>query len=50
MINALKDDYSTRMLCETLDVNRCNLYQEHRPAEDQPVKEDLMELAGALPT
>ena len=50
MINALKDDYSTRMLCETLDVHRCNLYHEPRPAEDQPVKEALRELAGAWPT
>jgi len=50
MINKLKDDYSTRLLCETLDVHRCNLYHEPRPDEDRPVKEALSELAGAWPT
>lgn len=39
-----------RLLCETLDVHRCNLYHEPRPDEDQPVKEALKELAGAWPT
>lgn len=39
-----------RLLCETLDVHRCNLYHEPRPDEDQPVKDALRELAGAWPT
>jgi putative transposase len=38
-----------RLLCETLDVHRCNLYHEPRPDEDQPVKDALRELAGAWP-
>lgn len=50
MIKTLKDDYSTRLLCETLDGHRCNLYHEPRPDEDQPVKDALRELAGAWPT
>jgi putative transposase len=50
MINTLKDDYSIRLLCETLDVHRCNLYHEPRPDEDQPIKDALRELAGAWPT
>jgi putative transposase len=50
MIKALKDDYSTRLLCETLDVHRCNLYHEPRPDEDRPIKGALSELAGAWPT
>ncbi len=39
-----------RLLCETLDVHRCNLYHEPRPDEDRPVKDALSELAGAWPT
>jgi putative transposase len=50
MITILKDDYSMRLLCETLDVHRCNLYHQPRPDEDQPVKDALRELAGAWPT
>ena len=50
MIKSLKDDYSTRLLCETLGVHRCNLYHEPRPDEDRQVKEALRELAGAWPT
>jgi putative transposase len=50
MIDVLKDDYSMRMLRETLDVHRCNLYHEPRPDEDRPVREALSELAGAWPT
>jgi transposase InsO family protein len=50
MINTLKDDYSVRLLCETLDVHRCNLYHEPRRDEDRPVKDALRELAGAWPT
>jgi transposase InsO family protein len=50
MIKILKDDYSTRLLCETLGVHRCNLYHEPRPDEDQPVQDALKELAGAWPT
>jgi putative transposase len=50
MINTLKDDYSIRLLCETLDVHRCNLYHQPRPDEDRQVKEALMEQAGAWPT
>ena len=50
MIKILKDDYSIRLLCETLDMHRCNLYHEPRPDEDQPVREALRELAGAWPT
>ena len=50
MINQLKDDYSTRLLCETLDVHRCNLYHEPRPDEDRQVKDALMDQAGAWPT
>jgi transposase InsO family protein len=50
MINILKDDYSMRLLCETLDVHRCNLYHGPRPDEDRQVKEALRELAGAWPT
>lgn len=50
MIKILKEDYSTRLLCETLGVHRCNLYHEPRPDEDQPVKDALRELAGAWPT
>lgn len=50
MIETLKDDYSMRLLCETLDVHRCNLYHQPRPDEDQPIKDALRELAGAWPT
>jgi putative transposase len=50
MIDSLKDDYSTRLLCETLGVHRCNLYHEPRPDEDRPIKGALRELAGAWPT
>jgi putative transposase len=50
MIKHLKDDYSTRLLCETLGVHRCNLYHEPRPDEDRQLKGALMELAGAWPT
>lgn len=50
MINNLKSEYSVRLLCEALDVHRCNLYHEARPDEDRPVKEALSELAGAWPT
>jgi putative transposase len=50
MIKILKDEYSTRLLCETLGVHRCNLYHEPRPAEDRPIKDALRELAGAWPT
>jgi putative transposase len=38
------------LLCDTLDVHRCNLYHEPRPDEDQPIKDALRELAGAWPT
>jgi putative transposase len=38
------------LLCETLDVHRCNLYHEPRPDEDRPIKDALRELAGAWPT
>ena len=50
MIKILKDDYSIRLLCETLGMHRCNLYHEPRPDEDRTVKEALRELAGAWPT
>lgn len=50
MINAFKDDYSVRLLCETLDVHRCNWYHQPRPNEERQVKEALSELAGAWPT
>jgi transposase InsO family protein len=50
MINTLKDDYSLRLLCETLGMHRCNLYHEPRPDEDQPIKDALRELGGAWPT
>jgi putative transposase len=46
----LKDEYSLRLLCETLGVHRCNLYHEPRPDEDRPIKDALRELAGAWPT
>jgi putative transposase len=46
----LKDDYSLRLLCETLGVHRCNLYHRPRPDEDRPVRDALRELAGAWPT
>jgi transposase InsO family protein len=50
MIKVLKDDYSVRLLCETLDVHRCNLDPKPRPDEDRQVKAALMEQAGAWPT
>jgi len=50
MIKTLKEDYSIRLLCETLDVHRCNLYRQPRPDEDRQVKDALSELAGAWPT
>jgi len=50
MIKVLKDDYSVRLLCETLGVHRCNLYPKPRPDEDRQMKEALMEQAGAWPT
>ena len=46
----LKYDYSTRLLCETLDVHRCNLYRKPQPNEDRQVEEALIEQAGAWPT
>ena len=50
MINTLKNDYSIRLLCETLDVHRCNLYHRPSSGEDRQMKEALMEQAGAWPT
>jgi hypothetical protein len=50
MIVNLKDDYSMRLLCETLGVHRCNLYHQPRPDEDRSIKDALRELAGAWPT
>ncbi len=50
MIKTLKDDYSIRLLCETLDVHRCNLYHRPPPDEDRQMKDALMEQAGAWPT
>jgi putative transposase len=50
MIQILQEDYSLRLLCETLGMHRCNLYHQPRPDEDRPVKEALSELAGAWPT
>jgi putative transposase len=50
MINTLKDDYSIRLLCETLGMHRCNVYHQPRPDEDRQVKEALKEQAGAWPT
>jgi putative transposase len=50
VIKILKDEYSMRLLCETLGVHRCNLYHEPRPDEDQPIQDALRELAGAWPT
>jgi putative transposase len=50
MINQLKDDYSMRLPCETLDRHRCNLDHEPRRDEDRPVKEVLREWAGAWPS
>ena len=50
MINTLKEDYSKRLLCETLGMHRCNVYHQPRPDEDRQVKEALKEQAGACPT
>ena len=50
MITRLKHDYSMILLCDTLDVHRCNLYHEPRPDEDRPIQDALRELAGAWPT
>jgi putative transposase len=50
VINNLKDDYSIRLLCETLDVHRCDLDHQPRPDEDRQVQEALSEWAGAWPT
>jgi putative transposase len=50
MINKLNNEYSVRLLCETLGVHRCNVYHQPRPDEDRPVKEALKEQAGAWPT
>lgn len=50
MIKILTDDYSTRLLCETLGAHRCNLYHQPRPDEDRQVNEALREWAGAWPT
>ncbi len=50
MINKLNDDYSTRFLCEVLDVHRCNVYNRPRPTEDRPLGDALRELAGQWPT
>ncbi len=46
----LKDDYSTRLLCETLDVHRSNLSHPPRPSEDRPLMDALKEWAGQWPT
>jgi putative transposase len=50
VINTLKNDYSIRLLCEALDVHRCNLYHRPQPGEDRQVEDALRELAGAWPT
>ena len=50
MIDKLKDQYSIRFLCETLDVHRGALYHQPRLREDQPVRDALRELAGEWPT
>ena len=42
MIKILKDDYSIRLLCETLGVHRCNLDHEPRPSRhEEPVIEHV---------
>src|SRR5207302_6737232 len=46
----LKDEYSIRLLCEALDVHRCNVYHQPRLAEDRPLEDALGELAGQWPT
>jgi hypothetical protein len=42
VIKILNDDYSMRLLCETLGVHRCYLYHEPRLDEDQPIKDALL--------
>lgn len=46
MINTLKDQHSTRFLCETLDVHRSNLYHQEQSREDRLLIDALKELAG----
>ena len=48
MINTLKGEYSMRLLCEALDVNRSALYHQSQPTEDRLVREALKELAVEL--
>jgi putative transposase len=50
VIDILKDQYSIRMLCEALDVHRCNVYHQPRLAEDRPLEDALRDLAGQWPT
>jgi putative transposase len=50
VINILNDQYSTRLLCEALDVHRSVLYHQPRPTEDRLLGEALKELAGQWPT
>ncbi len=50
MIDQLRGDYADRLLCEALDVHRSSLYHRPRPAEDRPLREALVRLAGAWPT
>jgi putative transposase len=50
VINQLKDEYSIRFLCETLDVHRGALYHQPRLPKDQPVRDALQGLAGQWPT
>lgn len=50
MIDQLKDEYTIRFLCETLDVHRSALDHHPRRPEDQPVRDALRELAGQWPT
>ena len=50
MINTLKYQYSTRLLCTALDVRRSALDHHPRPTEDRLLGEALKELAGQWPT
>jgi putative transposase len=46
----LREHYPISLLCEVLGLPRSSAYYEPRPDEDRPLREALIEVAGAWPT
>jgi transposase InsO family protein len=50
MMLLLREHYPINKLCEVLGMPRSSAYYEPRPAEDQPLLDALIEVAGQWPT